>query len=362
MGLLVRRLGLADWRSFERWSLEPCEGLTVLVGKNAAGKTNTVEALQLLTAGQSFRKPRSAQLVREGAESGLARMELAGDGRLVDVACKVTASSRAFELNGKRCQAGDLPQTHMSVLFCPDDLEIVKRGASHRRDELDSFGRQANAGYGRLVAAYARAVEQRNRLLREEAPDPSLLAAWDLSVATGAGALVAARVRLFDRLAPVIAGIYETLAGGERLTARYVSSLGREVSDLTRDQVRDLMLDEMERRRDDELRRQMTLVGPQRDDVLFTVGGRDARAYGSQGQQRTVVLAWKMAEVELALEVVGETPLLLLDDVMSELDEGRRDALTSFVQGGIQTVVTTTNLGYFPDELLRDAEVVEIGG
>lgn len=101
-------------------------------------------------------------------------------------------------------------------------------------------------------------------------------------------------------------------------------------------------------------------MGPQRDDIAFTIDGRDARVYGSQGQQRSIVLAWKMAEVRLSQEVVGEQPLLLLDDVMSELDEGRRDAMTRFVQSGIQTVVTTTNLGYFPEELLLDAKVVRI--
>ena len=109
------------------------------------------------------------------------------------------------------------------------------------------------------------------------------------------------------------------------------------------------------------MRRQQTLVGPQRDDVSFTIDGRDARSFGSQGQQRSIVLAWKMAEVALCEEILGEKPLLLLDDVMSELDSVRRDAVTRFVQGGIQTVITTTNLGYFPDELLSGAKVVSMG-
>lgn len=102
-------------------------------------------------------------------------------------------------------------------------------------------------------------------------------------------------------------------------------------------------------------------MGPQRDDVTFAIAGRDARTFGSQGQQRSVVLAWKMAEVAIAREVLGEQPLLLLDDVMSELDETRRAAMTRFVQGGIQTVVTTTNLSYFPPELLETARVIAYG-
>ena len=110
-----------------------------------------------------------------------------------------------------------------------------------------------------------------------------------------------------------------------------------------------------------DLRRQQTLVGPHRDDLTFTLDGRDARTFGSQGQQRSIVLAWKMAEVELSAELLGDTPLLLLDDVMSELDERRRAAVVSFVQEGIQTVVTTTNLGYFPPELLAASKVVSFG-
>jgi len=131
---------------------------------------------------------------------------------------------------------------------------------------------------------------------------------------------------------------------------------------LSRDELCDRFAARLEELRADELRRQMTLIGPQRDDIVFTIDDRDARSFGSQGQQRSIVLAWKMAEVELCEEILGDKPLLLLDDVMSELDGVRREAVTRFVQGGIQTVVTTTNLGYFPQELLDHAKVVSFGG
>ena len=122
------------------------------------------------------------------------------------------------------------------------------------------------------------------------------------------------------------------------------------------------MLRRMEESRDDDLRRGQTLVGPHRDDISFEIEGRDARAFGSQGQQRTVALAWKMAEVRLCEDLLGERPLLLLDDVMSELDENRRACVTRFVEGGIQTLITTTNLGYFDDSLLEGMKVVRYGG
>jgi len=361
MGLAVSRIALYDWRSFEDKSMDLSSGLTVLCGPNATGKTNTVEALQLLTAGSSFRHPRTADLVRQGAERARASARLEGDGRVVDVRCDVEGSKRRFVRNDKPCKPSDLSATLMSVLFCPDDLSFVKQGAKYRRDELDDFGAQASAGYRKVCRTYARAVEQRNRLLKEERPDLGLLEAWDSSVALGGATLLHARLSMFARVRAHVRAIYAQVGGGEELDCTYVSSLGEDVAGLTRDELRDLFLDRLDHVRAEELRRGVTLVGPQRDDVTFAIAGRDARTFGSQGQQRSVVLAWKMAEVAIAREVLGEQPLLLLDDVMSELDETRRAAMTRFVQGGIQTVVTTTNLSYFPSELLESAQVISYG-
>jgi DNA replication and repair protein RecF len=361
MGLAVSRLALTDWRSFADRVVDLSPGLTILCGPNATGKTNTVEALQLLTAGASFRHPRTQELLREGADAGRAAARLEGDGRVVDVACDVAGGKRKFMRNDKPCRPSDLSATLMSVLFCPDDLSFVKQGARYRRDELDGFGVQANAGYRKVARAYARAIEQRNRLLKDPEPDLSLLAAWDASVALGGATLLHARLSLFTRLRRHLRTIYAQVGGGEDLDCTYESSLGTGLDLRGRDELRDLYLDRLEELREEELRRGVTLVGPQRDDIAFTIDGRDARSFGSQGQQRSVVLAWKMAEVAIAREVLGEQPLLLLDDVMSELDETRRAAMTRFVQGGIQTVVTTTNLSYFPADLLSDAEVIPYG-
>ena len=361
MGLLVTELALADFRSFERLGVALSPGVTVFVGPNAAGKTNTVEALQLLTSGQSFRRPTPSQLVRDGAESARIDARLEGDGRVLDARLDVVAGRRQFSRNGKRCQAADMPGELMSVLFSPDDLALVKRGASVRRDEIDDFGRQANRGYANVLAAYLRSVEQRNRLLKDEFPDEGLIEAWDSSVSLGGATLLHARLRLFSRLADRVREVYGRVSGGEELVCSYSCTLGEGVEGLTRDELRDLFYERLRAGRPDDLRRRQTCVGPHRDDVAFSIEGRDARSFGSQGQQRTVALAVKMAEVGLAEELLGSRPLLLLDDVMSELDEARREAVMSYVREGIQTVVTTTNLGYFSTELLDAAEVIRVG-
>lgn len=362
MGLLVTSLSLADFRSFVRREIELADTTTILVGPNAAGKTNAVEALQMLTAGYSFRRPTPRQLVRDGADLARIDARIEGDGRVIDVRCDVTPARRQFSVNGKRRHATEMAGTLMSVLFSPDDLALVKSGASGRRDELDDFGRQANRGYANVLGAYQRSVEQRNRLLKEEFPDLSLLDAWDSSVALGGATLLASRVRLFARIAEKTSAIYAQIAGGEHLACRYVCSLGDEALGLERDELRELFSERLASSRADDLRRQQTTVGPHRDDVCFEIEGRDARAFGSQGQQRSVVLALKMAEVEVCSEILGERPLLLLDDVMSELDEERRNSVIRFAQKGIQTVITTTNLGYFSQDLLGASRVVSFGG
>ena len=222
MGLHVKTLGMRDWRNFGEKSIDFSDGMTILAGRNAVGKTNTVEALQMLTAGASFRKAKPSQQVREDCSAAKISARLEGDGRVIDVSCEVEDKRRRFFKNGKKCSSQDLPETLMSVLFNPDDLSFVKRGASYRRDELDGFGRQANRGYAKVLSAYLRSVEQRNRLLKEDYPDLALLDAWDASVSLGGATLLAARLRLFDRLRHYLRDIYREIATGEELDCQYV--------------------------------------------------------------------------------------------------------------------------------------------
>ncbi len=360
MSLRVASVSFTGYRNLGGLTLEPSAGVTVLVGHNAAGKTNTVEALQYLTAGSSFRRPSPVELLAPGADEASVRARLEGDGRVVDVEMDVTAEKRRFLRNGKPCRGIDLPGTLLSVLFCPDDLSLVKGSASKRRGELDSFGAQANTGYRKVLSTYIRSVEQRNRLLKDGC-DEALLDAWDESVALGGATLLHHRLNLFARLSGLVSEIYGEVVSGETLTCSYVPSVCGAEMGMGRDELKRLMLSQMEEGRADDIRRAQTLVGPHRDDILFEIDGRDARSFGSQGQQRTVALAWKMAEVRLCEDLLGERPLLLLDDVMSELDENRRACVTKFVEGGIQTVITTTNLGYFSAEALSSMKVVPYG-
>ena len=239
MSLVVTRISFSGYRNLDGVVLDPSPGVTVLVGPNAVGKTNTVEALQYLTAGQSFRRPSPAELVAPGAREAHVSARLEGDGRVVDVELVAAEGSRKFLRNGKPCRSQDLPGTLLSILFCPDDLSLVKGSASMRRGELDSFGAQANVGYRKVFSAYTRSVEQRNRLLKDGC-DPVLLDAWDESVALGGATLLHHRLNLFTRLSSLVSEVYADVASGEALACRYVPSVAGAEAGMGRDQLRDL--------------------------------------------------------------------------------------------------------------------------
>jgi DNA replication and repair protein RecF len=250
-------------------------------------------------------------------------------------------------------------------VFTPDDLSLAKGSAERRREGLDALGSQLSRAYGLMRTEYSRVVRQRNALLREGGGGEGL-AAWDSQLVALGSKLVVQRRRLARRLGEAMIPAYEHLGDGEELAVGYLDAcglgglgLGEEVS---QEAAAEAMEAELVRRRLDERARGVTLVGPHRDDLLITIDGREARTFGSQGQQRTAALAWKMAEVIVAKELLRRSPVLLLDDVMSELDERRRSALTDVIQRETQTFVTTTNTGYFEPALLRSAEIVRVGG
>ncbi|MDO4436534.1 MAG: DNA replication and repair protein RecF [Coriobacteriaceae bacterium] len=358
MGIAATELAVDSYRSFDEFTLALNRGTTILVGRNAVGKTNLIEALQLLTAGASFRRPSPSDLVKDGEGTARASLRLEGEGRVLDMGLEVVAGRRSFTRNGKRVRAGGIRGVLPSVLFCPDDLDMVKRSARVRRDALDSFGVQLNEKYAQLLSAYERTVEQRNNLLKE-APAPALLEAWDESLVQCGARLLAHRMALLERVRAHFIEIYRVIAPHEVPDVRYVPSVGELPAE--RDAIAEAFSRALRDARADELRRGVTLVGPHRDEILFTIDGRPARDFGSQGQQRSFVLAWKMAEVSVTRDILGRYPLLLLDDVMSELDAVRRESIMGFVAEGIQTVVTTTNLGYFSQDILDRAKVVHIG-
>lgn len=363
--MIATALTLEGFRNYERYEVMPHPALTVFVGPNAVGKTNLVEALQLVTAAASFRRPRWEDLVKWGDEKAVVTLEAHEGERRLDVSLEVAADgAHSYRVNGQqKHRAGDVAGRFPSVVFTPDDLVLVKGSAERRRAAVDDLGAQLSPAYASLRRDFGRALRQRNALLKDD-PRSGGLSAWDEQIASLGARLVTHRLRLLSRVMREAGRHYAGLAQGEELAWVYEDrcglSPGAAADPPEQEVVEECIRAELRRRAVEERSRAVTLVGPHRDDIVFTIGGRDTRSFASQGQQRTAALAWKLAEVDVVEEVARSRPMLLLDDVMSELDAGRRAALSETVIGRTQTFVTTTNLGYFDAAMLADATIVEL--
>lgn len=338
--------------------------LTVFSGRNAAGKTNMLEALSLLTSHGSFRGSRTAELVREGAPGALARAQLGDGNRLVDVELVVEDGRKRFRVNGKPRRPSGLSGLLPSVAFTPDDLALAKGGMAQRRAALDALGGQLSANHDQVRRDFEKALLYKNRLLKEEATD-GYLDSIDVTLAFCGATLTCYRIALFRRLEEQLRLWYGRIAGGEGISGSYEPSWldeGEALGEMppSRNEVRERMISLMAVRRPEERARRRAVVGPHADKVFLQVEGHPLERFGSQGQQRSAVLAWKLAEVSIIREMLSTNPVLLLDDVMSELDEARRRALVEYAVGDMQTFITTANLDYFDRSLLDRARVVSL--
>lgn len=366
MDLAIAHISFLNFRSYEAFDLDGIGPLTVLVGPNAAGKTNVVEGIGLLTAQSSFRHAPVDQLVRAGAPFARLTADVTDGSRQLELAVQMAEGKKKHLLNGKPKRTADLKGLVPSVTFTPDDLELAKGASAVKRAALDALGSQLSANHYVIKKDYEKVVRYKNRLLKDDAP-PELVASIDETLVTCGAQLACYRSALVEKLAPRVADYYAAIADGrEELRMGYVPSWEPHDPDLPatfafgRDEARGRLQAEIARRRDEERARRRALVGPHADHVEFFIAGRNAALYGSQGQQRSIVLAFKLAEAALIQEMLGQKPVLLLDDVMSELDAGRRNALVSFIEGDIQTFITTANLAYFDEGLLARARVVEL--
>lgn len=373
MTFKIEKIKLKNFRSYKNFSIEFDPSITILYGPNAIGKTNLIEALQLVTEGISFRNPSWEEIVSNDnkAKEAEIKMYAQGDKRIREVEFKSKNNKKVLKVNNKIQRSissfsGVIP----SILFIPQDLLLISSSSEKRREELDNFGCQLSKKYAQLRQEYRKILLQRNRLLKEEVIDHVLLEVLSQQLVEYGSALIYQRVRLLKRLFPYIKKTYEHIDSREILDMFYVSkifsesenscSVGDEVFNYSLSYIKECFKKQLSLRHHDEIVRRHTLVGPHRDDLIFTINNNDARVYGSQGQIRSITLAWKIAEVYVCEDVLGNKPLLLLDDVMSELDEKRRDSLTHLVGKVSQTIITTANIGYFTQDLLDKACVINV--
>ena len=364
--ILVRRLKLTNFRNYATLDLELGPGVTLVEGPNGHGKTNLLEAIYMMSAGKSLRASTDRDLVRSAAFDDIfthaqVSTEIAtsaGDVRLqVDLAEPASSESDArhqpaetapritkrFRVNGVPRRASDFVGVLKAVLFSAEDLEFTSGPPSIRRRYADMLVSQLDAGYVREAQEYQRVMTQRNHLLksiREGRSNESELEFWDVQLSIHAARIMEGRASAIRALSAAACPIHQTLSGsGEPLSVTYMPSVEPgEYSD-TRELSRTVLAAIMvERRR--EVAAGHCIVGPHRDDIAVSIGEMDVRTYGSRGQSRTAVLAMKLGEVDLIADEFGEQPVVLLDDVMSELDGVRRRCVVDRASNLDQVIVT----------------------
>ncbi|MFN4195490.1 MAG: DNA replication/repair protein RecF [Thermosynechococcus sp.] len=360
--MFLKSLYLRHFRNYSEQAVTFAAPKVILVGDNAQGKSNLLEAVEWLATLQSHRTPRDRDLIQQGQDSAQIAATLERQGVCLELAASLRPTAgRVLRINGcpVRRTAEFLGQLN-AVEFSCLDLELVRGTPALRRNWLDRMLLQLEPLYSQLLQTYQKALRQRNALLKQAIGwDEALWQAWNQQLVINGTRIIRRRQRLIERLTPLAAHWHRVLSGDrEHLSLTYESHVP--LGDGTTEAIVAAFNEALAARRPIELLQKTSLVGPHRDDVCFCLNDQLARQFASQGQQRTLVLALKLAELELLESVVGDTPLLLLDDVLAELDLQRQRILLEVMGDRYQTLITTTHLAPFATPWRQQAQILRV--
>ncbi|MDS9471826.1 DNA replication/repair protein RecF [Sporosarcina pasteurii] len=363
--MYIERLALTNYRNYETLDLSFSPEINVLIGENAQGKTNIMEAIYVLSMAKSHRTSNDRELIRWEQEYG--KIEGNIKRKYGNLSLELVISKK-----GKKARVNHLEQNRLShyigqlnvVMFAPEDLNLVKGSPSVRRRFLDMEIGQISPVYLHDLLTFQKVLKQRNAILRDNRGKSNfnnvMFDIYTEQYIQVAIQIIRKRFYFMELLQKWAEPIHKGISRGmESLKVSYGT-----LKDLNSGQTTEEMENVFEKRltemRSREVERGLTLLGPHRDDLHFHVNGYDIQTFGSQGQQRTTALSLKLAEIELVKQEVGESPILLLDDVLSELDDFRQSHLLNTIQGEVQTFVTTTNIAGIDHETIRQAEIFEV--
>ena len=347
------KLNLRDFRNYESLSLECDPGVNLIVGNNAQGKTNLIEAIAYAGSGKSFRAMKQAEMVRFGADFADIEAEVSAQERIQKLRWVIFSGSRPRQIwrNGaKKKSAGDLAGVLPTVLFCPEDLMVLKAGAAQRRRLGDHALCQLRPNYDAALTEYNRILEQKSRILKDHFENPAVLAIlpeYNLRLCQVGALLISYRSRFYDSLGASAAKFHSQFSGGAeefRLEYKTVSTVTDPFASIPK--LTEELLQHLESHYRAELETAQCLTGPHKDDFDVSLSGINLKSYGSQGQTRTAAISLKLAQRELMGREMGEEPVLLLDDVLSELDQGRQDFVLNQIVSG-QVFITCCEPGRF---------------
>lgn len=352
--MIIKSIELTDYRNYEQLSMDFSPGTTILFGDNAQGKTNILEAIFVAATTKSHKGSKDREMIRFDKEEAHIRTYLEKDHLETRIDLHLRKNkSKVLAIDGQKAKkATDLIGLCNVVFFSPEDLGIIKNGPSERRHFVDMELCQLDSFYLYNLSNYNKIVEQRNTLLKDMYFNPQLkdtLNIWDMQLVSYGSKIIERRKLFVDQLNEIIENIHLSLSGGkEHIHIQYEP---------------DVEIEEFEQRmaasQERDIKAKMTTVGPHRDDFCFSIEGIDIRRYGSQGQQRTAALSLKLSEIELVKKITKDTPILLLDDVLSELDSNRQNYLLNHI-GNIQTIITCTGLEEFVNNRFEINRVYQV--
>lgn len=342
----IEKIYLRNYRNYETLSLDFSPKINVFIGENAQGKTNLLEAIYFMAIGKSFRTAKDGDLIeieKEGAYTKLLLQRNRGQEKRIEIGLD--------RMKNKKCKINGVPLDRIAellgtlnvVIFSPEDLQIIKQGPGHRRDFIDGDLSQITPRYHHILGQYQKILRQRNQALKMKQFRPVDLEPWNAQLVQYGTKIMVYRRDFIKGLSILTRLMHRKITREkENLKLIYESSLVMDKEE-NPTEISSRFLRELQALEKEEVKRGVTLLGPHRDDLEFEINGKNVKKFGSQGQQRTTVLSLKMAELELMKKETGEYPVLLLDDVMSELDEHRqRDLLQSLKN--IQTFITSTSM------------------
>ena len=352
--MIVTKIELSNFRNYDSLSLELDDKTNILYGKNAQGKTNVLEAIYLCSTTKSHRSSKDAELIKFENNEGHIKLFINKKGREYRIDIHLRRNkSKGIAINGIPIKkASELFGIFNVIFFSPEDLDIIKNGPAERRRFVDMELCQLDKIYVYNLTNYNRIIAQRNKLLKDIYFKPELkqtLDVWDGQLAQYGSKIIERRTNFIEKINEIIKPIHKQLTGGlEDINIVYNKNC--EAEDLLR---------RLEENRDRDIKYKSTSIGPHKDDLLFFNDDKNIRIYGSQGQQRTIALSLKLAELELVKNLINDTPVLLLDDVLSELDSERQNHLLNSIDD-IQTIITCTGLDEFIENRFKINKVFQV--
>ena len=354
--MIIKYIELSDFRNYEDIHIDFSDRTNIFFGDNAQGKTNILEAVFLTGTTKSHKGSHDADIIRFGKEYGVIRALFEKSGVEYKIGIQLRKEKRkAISLNGSPVKkASDILGIANVVLFSPEDLSIIKSGPEKRRRFIDMTLCQIDKDYLFSLSSYNKIVNQRNNLLKDITYHPELtdtLDVWDSQLISLGTKIIDRRTLFVNQLNEIIYDIHKNLTGdNEKLMIKYAPNV--EIMEYSQ---------KIKRNRDKDIKYKLTSVGPHRDDFVFYINDMDSKKYASQGQQRTAALSLKLSEIKLVENITGQKPILLLDDVLSELDSNRQNYLLNSI-GNIQTIVTCTGLDEFINSRLTVNKIFKVSG